>query len=162
MEVGIADKLGAHIQNPSENGTAETVIVSGGKEYRMSYLEQRIKAQHEQWLIRNSIKSITDCEALAADTVDQDQKIIYLREAEKQRSMFMDKRSAGLYSWMGSACRQSLTDVPGTVHIVYLLLKRCHSDITEEEAYLAYMANRKDFNAAFFWALGKEVALVNG
>lgn len=162
MEIGIAEKLGAHVQNPNEEGAAETVVKSGGEEYRMSFLEQRIKGQLEKWLVGNAVKSIADCESLAESATDQDQKLVYLREADKQRSMFMDKRSAGVYNWMGSVCRQALCDVPGTAQLIYLFLKRCHKDMTEEQAYLAYMGNRKDFNAAVFWALGKEVALVNG
>ncbi len=157
MELSVAEKLGASIENPPQNGAAETVVVSRGKDYRVSYLEQRIKAQVEQWLVRNAVQSIVDCEAMA--TKDD---LTFAAEADKQRQIFAKNRSTGKYKWMGQFCREALTDVPGTVYFVYLLLSRCHKDITEEEAYQAYMGNRKDFNEAIFWALGKEVALVGG
>lgn len=159
-ELGVAEKLASHLENPPGNGAAETVVESLGKEYRFSYPEQRFKGQFEQWLVRNAIRTITDCEKFAADETDEDQKLIYLREAEKQRAMFSSNRSAGLYNWMGAISRKSIGDLPGTMYLCYLFLKRCHPTITEQEVCQAYLDQREKFNEASRWALGKEMALL--
>ena len=161
-EIGVAEKLGPYTANPSENGAAETLVVSLGKECRVSYLEQRLKGQYEQWLMENEIKGIVACDALAISEEEKSFKESYRREADKQRDVFAKNRSAGKYRWMGEICRNSWGDVPGIVQMVYLLLRRCQKDVTQEEAYDLYMNNRKDFEAAMWWALGKELALLNG
>lgn len=161
-EIGVAEKLAGNLTNPSTNGAAETVVVSLGKEYHFSFPEQRFKGQFEQWLVRNAIRTVTDCESFAADEPDENQKLVWLREADKQRQMFSSNRSAGLYNWMGAISRKAIADVPGSIHLSYLFLRRCRPDITEQEVSEAYMANMEDFNDAVRWALGKEMALLGG
>ncbi len=162
MEVGIADKLGSHIQNPPQNGAAEQVVFSKGEEYPISYPEQRIKGQFEQWLIRNELKGIMDIQALGEQEQDEQQKIVYFKEADRQRAVMSANRSAGKYNWMGDFCRAAWFDIPGQSHMVFLLIRRCKPEITQDEAYLAYMNNRKDFESAMWWALGKDMPPLGG
>jgi hypothetical protein len=157
MELSVSERLGAQANNPKTEGVAETILISLGQEWKVSYLEQRLKAQFEKWLNRNAILAILECEQLATD-VEGDEKLLFMREASRLRETYSNARSAGAYHWMGEICRKALFDVPGTVQMLYLLLSRCHSDMTQEKAHEIFLANRGAANDAVWWALGKEFA----
>jgi len=161
-QLSVSEALGEHAANPSTPAPPETTIFSLDREWKVSAVEQRIMAQFEQWLLKNGMKSITDCERFArlADTNEDRQS--WLEEAASQRTAFMHARAAGKYDWQGEVWRSAITDIPGTRYMLFLLLQRCHPDMTHELAIKISKGNPKDTGAAVAWAMGNDLALASG
>ncbi len=159
-ELSVAESLGPNLANPSQNGATDQVVFSKGKEYRFSFPEQRVQGQFEQWLIRNEVKGIMDVQAIGDQSEDDQIKASFFKEADRQRMVLSSRRSAGNFNWMGDLCRAAWFDVPGRTYLLYLLAYRCDPKITHAEMIDAYVTNRKDMDAAFWWAVGKDLAPV--
>ncbi len=150
-EAGWSDVLGANVTNPPTERVSGETVFSLDQEWRVSSDETRIKAQYELWIRRNALLAVED----AARELDADSAALY-------RSAYLEDRAAGAYNWpekrgrtnIGRAVRKSLSDLPGQHYFFYLLLRRCHREMTEELSARIYEGNRMGAATAIGWALG--------
>ncbi len=149
-EPEVQEILGEHTDSPPEPRRGD-LVVALGKEWFVSPLEQRIKGQFERWLCGNAVKAIADAEE---DGLHE--------EAQRMRVQYMNARSAGSYSWNGDIWRAAMSDIPGSHQLFYLLLKRCHPDMTEFQAMAIMRDKPKDAAQAVKWAMGNEQAPESG
>ncbi len=145
--LGVSEILGQHTDNPEDPRSGENFVVSIGQTWEVPPLEQGIKGQFEQWMRKNIIQGIAECEADGM-----------IAEAAAMRTAFLTARAAGNYNWQGSAWRASVTDIPGSRYLFYLLLRRCHKEMTLELTHKIFKGNPKGSTDAINWALGNEVA----
>jgi hypothetical protein len=152
---GWAEALGEHASNPTAPKTVGHEIQAGGVTWIVSNLENRIRAQFEQW-VRAGAEHAFSTQG----------------NPEVQRHMinlYVESRAARHYDWeestphseAGSAIRAAVADLPGMTYLFYLLLKRCHPGVTLKTA-------RKILNecpqaiVATRWALGNSEAPQEG
>jgi len=140
---GWNDALGEHASNPSNPRTTGFVVNSLGADWRFSSCENRIKGQFEEELCRRALAHLR-----------QDRRELSEEESDKQLSIFMADRAAGHYSWDGKYGRGARNDWPGIFLKAYLLLRRCHPDMTLEQAEAIVRDNLKETGEAFRWAEG--------
>jgi len=74
----------------------------------------------------------------------------------------MNARSAGSYNWNGDIWRAAMSDIPGSHQLFFLLLRRCHPDMTEFLAMQIMKDKPKDVAQAVKWAMGNEQAPESG
>jgi hypothetical protein len=142
-EVGHKEALGEHANFPEQPKQTGETVHALGKVWRVSDDENRIKAHFEQWVQDAALKVIA--EVLESGQID---------EAARMRSTYLGDRGAGKYTWDGEHCRSARSDLPGLRYLFYLLLKRCHPDMTEKRAYRIQRANPEACGMAISWALG--------
>lgn len=140
---GWAESLGAEAANPAQPKPTGEVVWALGREWRLSTMENRLKAQFEQWVRSRAVAAINDIEQEQGPEV-----------AASFRSSYLSDRGAGHYNWDGRHCRSARTDVPGICHMLYLMLRRCHPDVTPEQADAIFRENSAGVALAFRWALG--------
>lgn len=140
---GWAESLGAEAANPAQPKPTGEVVWALGREWRLSTMENRLKAQFEQWVRSRAVAAINDIEQEQGPEV-----------AASFRSSYLSDRGAGHYNWDGRHCRSARTDVPGICHMLYLMLRRCHPDVTPEQAEAIFRENSAGVALAFRWALG--------
>lgn len=145
---GFTEALGSAASNPSTPRSSGEDLWALDRWWKVSSCENRIKAQFEQYVRRGAKESIKDA------TAEGD-----LEEASQLRSSYQLDLSAGEYSWqdsmkMGKAVRKSLIGIAGTSHLLYLLLRRCHPEITETIAFDIYQKHIADVVEAIKWSLG--------
>ena len=124
-------------------------VIALGRTWTLSSLEQRLKAQFELWVRRNALLAIADAEQ-AGD----------LEEAGQLRSTYMGDRGAGYYTWDGKHCRKARSDLPGVRYLLFLLLRRCHPDVTEEQAAAVFKADPQGVAQAMARAQGNSATPV--
>lgn len=141
--IGWTEALGGAADNPvAPRQTGETFSALG-KEWKVSSCENRIKAQFEQWVRRNARKDIEEIESEEGP------------EAGNQlRSVFLADRGAGHYNWDGRHIRSARGDLPGLRQLLFLLLKRCQPDVTEQIVESLFRENPRGCGFAIRWALG--------
>jgi hypothetical protein len=132
---------------PSCNGKGHTGEVES--EWIVSCDEARLKAQFEQWVKKRAMLVIAELEGENPDMV------------RSMQAAFIADRAAGAYTWDGAACRGARADLPGLKHLFFLLLRRCHPDLTQGQS--DKMFARSPAQAAFCmrWALGNPVSPSN-
>ena len=145
--VGWTEALGEEgTYPPQPRGTGESLFVLG-REWKLSSCESRIKAQFEQWVRSNAKRSLAALEREFSP-----------EEANALRSTYIGDLSAGHYNWDGRHVRSARGDMPGLVHLTYLLLLRCHPKITEEQVRAMYLADPVACGMSLRWALGNSTA----
>lgn len=147
-EVGWTEALGEHATNPPQPRRSGDTVFALDEEWKVSTVENRIRAQFEQECVRKAKLLIQE----AMQEGDWD-------EADRLRGVLLAERGAGYYSWhnnklMGKHIRAARLDWYGTVYLFYLLLRRCHPDMTLEKATEIMDECPKDCGAAISWALG--------
>ena len=142
---GFADGLGRHANNPQQPRVNGWSIVAGdGTEYTVSSCETRIKGQFEkEWLRRNAAQAIKE----VGEEFGQEMM-------EHALDKFVEERAEGKYNFGSEHCIKALIGLPGTVFYLYLILRRCHPKITEDDARKLLMTERKQCSAAIKWSLG--------
>lgn len=118
-----------------------------GEDHTVSSCETRVMAAFEQWVRRQAKRAIQEAE------IEDGQE-----EASRMRSAYMADYGAGHYNFDGRHCRTARGDWPGLRYLLFLLLKRCHPNITEEEVDTLFNDHPKDCGAAIAWALGNRSA----
>ena len=161
-ELSVSERIGEHANNPSTPAPAEYVLTGLGKQWPVGPLEQRIKAQFEQWLMKNSMQAVLNCESLAKKADSTKEQATWLIEADQQRKVFMNGMASGAYSWRGSAYRAAVSDIPGTIYLLYLLMSRSTPAITHEQVQAIFKENPEEAGKAVRWALGNELAPSEG
>lgn len=142
-EMGWIETLGEHASNPDQPRKTGEAIFALGQEWTVSEVENRIKAQFEQW-VRQGAKQ-------AAVEIGREDG----PEAERLAlDAYMTARAARKYQWDGQAVRDALSDVPGSQYLLYLCLRRCHPDMTEELARSIFLDAASQVGRALGWALG--------
>ncbi|MDE2103623.1 MAG: hypothetical protein KGL39_40670 [Patescibacteria group bacterium] len=141
---GWTEVLGEHAANPQTPRTSGETILALGKEWKFSSLEARIKAQFEQWVRSGARIAIKEAE-LEGD----------MEEADKLRRAYQADLGAGHYKWDGRNVRSARGDIPGLKHLIFLLLRRCHPEITEETVDQIFKEAPRDCGVALAWASGK-------
>lgn len=111
--------------------------------------EGRIKAAYEDWVRGNALREINNVE-----------QTMGVEAAEQFRESFIQNPRA--YTWEGRAVRKTLNDVPGTVHLLYLLMLRCSQRVTVEQARWLLVNHSQKVRPALDWAVGKINAYLKG
>lgn len=142
--VGYTEALGEHASNPATPGNAADVVFALGQEFRVSGMEQRIKAQFEQCIRRNALQGINEASELLQNP----------ELSRRQLAAYNAERAAGAYNWDGSACRAARFELEGLRTLFHLLLKRCHPDISEETSAAIFDEKPRECVAAIAWAQG--------
>lgn len=140
--IGWTEALGEHATNPRKPRETGETITALGKKWRVSKCENRIKAQFEQWLRGNAEDAIDEVETRNPD------------RARQMRSNYLADRAAGRYNWNGSAVRESLADYSGLSYLLYLLLRRCHPEMTPAMAMKIFNESEGSASVAMGWAMG--------
>ena len=140
---GYTEVLGEHATNPPTPRTSGETIFALGQEWTASSVEARIRAQFEQWVRRGAKLAIGEAEAEDGP-----------EEAERQRSAYQAARGAGHYNWDGRNCRSARGDLPGLRHLLFLVLRRCHPEITEAQAEAIFKEKPADCILTLKWAVG--------
>jgi hypothetical protein len=137
MPPGHSEVLGNSVPNPAKSGNPVKFFYvkddegNPVKEIPVSGIEQRIKAQFEQWVRKGAQRAIA---SMMRDT-DTD-------EVTRYRSTYMADFGTGKYNWpenspikaAGTHIRNALNDISGRLYLFYLLLKRCDASMTEDKA----------------------------
>lgn len=175
MKSGVTETLMGHAANPAtpafggytittgwcascNNPVAITSLVCGNcgksreqsslKEWPLSQLEDRLKAQFETEVRRRA--------RLAYTSLQQEDP----QEADQMRAMYQRDYVAGKYSWddMGlnskNHIRSARAEAWGAIYLIYLALRRCDPNMTQELALQIWLANHKEALAAYSWLLG--------
>lgn len=141
--LGWSESLGEHGTNPPNPRTNGDTLIALGREWTVSSLENRLKAQFEKWCRTNAKKAISE-----ADMEDGPE------EAGAMRSAYAAALGAGHYNWDGRYCRSARGDLPGIRYLLYLLIRRCHPEVTEEQVEAMFQENPRGCGMALRWALG--------
>jgi hypothetical protein len=142
--IGWTEALGAHAGNPPEPRTSGDTIYALGREWTISPLENRICAQFEQ-MVRKRAK-------LAIQEAERDDGP---EEANAMRSAYAADLGGGHYNWDGRYCRSARGDWPGLRYLIFLLLRRCHPDVTEDQVGRMLKEDARGCGLALAWALGR-------
>ncbi len=141
---GWTETLGSEASSPPAPRTSGDQLFALGEWWTVSSCENRIKAQVEQWVRRNAKRAI-------AEEGNPE-------EANALRSAYMADYGSGHYNWDGRHVRSARGDLPGLRYLLFLLLKRCHPDMTEAKAEAIFRDNPQGCGAAIGWALGNASA----
>jgi hypothetical protein len=141
--LGYVEALGEAATNPSNPRTTGEELFALGQWWRVASCELRIRAQFEGWVRRGAKKAISDAEMEDGP-----------EEAGAMRSAYQAALGAGHYSWDGRYCRSARGDLPGIRYLLYLLIRRCHPDVTESQVEAMFSENPRGCGMALRWALG--------
>lgn len=141
--IGWLEVLGQWSGNPPNPRTCGELLFARGEEYVVSSCENRIKAQFEQWVRRNA-----KAEIRAIEQEDGPE------EAASYRDAYLSAVNAKKYVWGGERVRKAFLSEHGFVYFLYLLLRRCRPNITEEEAKEVAKDAPQDCILCVRWALG--------
>ncbi len=149
---GFTEALGEAASNPDTPRSSGEDLWAIGRWWKVASCEARIKAQFEQYVRRRAKESVKDAMS------DGDNE-----EADKLRSSYQSDLAAGQYSWqdselMGESIRKAITSVTGSAYLLFLLMRRCKPDITEETTNKIYKEHVADVVSAIRWALGNSSA----
>lgn len=139
--IGWADALGEHGTNPPDPIEGIEQIYGLGQWWQVPAWEQRLKAQFEKWVKHNARLTIQE----AQDDGD-------FEEADNLRSTYQGDSGAGHYKWEGKACRSARKDLLGLVYMMFLLIRRCHKDVTEAQVEALFKENPREFGRILAWA----------
>lgn len=151
VNVGWTEGLGPNGSNPKTPRDSGFSLFAFDEEWKIPTVENRIKAQFEQKVRGDHLKAIKLAESLDPAT------------AEQMRDEWKKAFSDGLYNWEDSISdpknfiSQWKATVKGAIYLMYLLLRRCHPDMTEKRATEICVDNPKDWMTAYCWALGVPV-----
>lgn len=163
QKMGRKEVLGEHCTNPEQERKSgfplkalgeykvvdgERITVKEPEDFTVSSCEGRIQGQYEDWVQKNAIALI-----------DKHKGTPF---GDKLRRDFAKDYSAGKYFWpdnwsiynSGEHVRAAMDDAPGTIELLYLLLKRCHKDMTREKAARIFRSNQEGCSVAMNWAMG--------
>lgn len=146
-ENGWNEVLGASAGNPQQPRTTGYSFTSLEREWTVASCEARIKAQYEEGCQRWARESYKKVEQ--AD----------MEEAAAMRSEYIADYGAGRYTWDGRYCLKSRTTMKGAHYLFFLLLRRCHPDVTEQTAKQVAEGNPEEFLMSIGWALGNVEAV---
>jgi hypothetical protein len=116
-------------------------------EFPVAPVENRIKAQFEDWLHRRAVGLIQQAESRFGP-----------EEANRMRAAYVADGAAGLYNWEGRHSRHARGDLPGLKYLLYLLLRRCDGSVTESGANALWKADPGECSKALAWSLGNAEA----
>lgn len=144
--VGFKEALGAEGGNPSTLRRNGYTIhwTARDRQVLVSSCENGIKGQFEEWVQSNARLGIR---RIRSDV-----------EAAGYRDAYNAAFGAGSYTWTGKHCRAARGDQPGVTHLLYLLVRRCQEDFTEEDALALYEDETEQVYDAVGWALGNSRA----
>jgi hypothetical protein len=142
---GWSDALGAFADNPdSLRKGGETIYTSDGKAYTIGRVEQAIKAQFEELLMKQAKYWINRTRMSEGPEAYQD-----------ELSALVADRGMRAYSWDGRFGRKAREDFPGLIMLLYLLLRRSYGDqATLELAQQIMEDSPKETLLALRWAQG--------
>ena len=138
---GGTGSMGEGIPCKECNGTGNSSEAES--EWMVSSCEMRIKAQFEEWVQNNAIRLCDKIEATRGS-----------EHAAQFRSNFEGDYAGGMYFWDGRHCRNARQDMPGMRYLFYLLLRRCHPEVTPDLAGEVMTKNPGGCAAAIGWAMG--------
>jgi hypothetical protein len=149
--LGYSEVLGGHATNPTTPRMVGESVDALGRTWTVASDEGRIKAQFEQFLRQEARK--------AAEEALRDGDV---RGAQRLDAAYIAGRAAGDYNWGGRAWLQFISggsNLVGLMYLFYLMLRRCHPDITEETAALIFKEQPRRVSEIIRWALGNFLSL---
>lgn len=149
IENSWADALGQEVDNPPQARVhGRQLIEPNGRTYTVASCENRIKGQFELWVQNNALRGIAQVEATGN-----------VERADKMMSAYTGDWGAGHYFWDGKYVRRArFESLPGVNHLIYLLMVRCHPEITEEEVVELVRKYPRQCGELLRWALGNSSA----
>jgi len=144
-EGGWSDALGSFADNPSQTRQGgETIFMKDGRSFVIGRVEQAIKAQYEELLIKKAKYWVNRTRMEEGPAAYQE-----------ELSALVADRGMGGYQWDGRYGRRSREDFPGLIMLLYLLLRRSYGNqATEELAREIMEDNAKEVLLALSWAQG--------
>lgn len=108
-----------------------SAIEFGGKTYKFSPITYDIQAEYTTWLKRRAVEEVREQKS-------------YLTPEEYERKMDrVDRnRAAGVYSFAGELCRESVHSLEGLKYLVFLTLKSNHPEV--DMAFIDQMFESKE------------------
>lgn len=138
--VGWTEALGEHAGNPKEPRSGGGCLFALGKQWTVASDEARIKAQFEQAVRARALQACFN-----------------EPNEERQRRMlsaYLGDLGGGAYNWDGAHCRKATEDLPGMHLLLYLLLRRCHQEVTEQDVAWMFDDSTTACAESIRWALG--------
>lgn len=147
--LGYIEALAGHTSNPKDPREGGYPLLIGDEDLTVSTCELRIKAQFEQWVRKGSLAAATDAENMGNRF-----------EADRIRSLYMKEFGLGWYSWGPKGVKIDAAKYTGSgyTYLLYLLLRRCHPQITEDKVDKLIELNTEECRKAVDWALGNSPA----
>jgi hypothetical protein len=140
---GVVEALGEDASFPAEPRTVGGAVWSLNHAWTVADDEMRVKAAMEQWVRAGACRAAYDAQ-MRGD----------LGSAEALRSVYNADFGAGRYNWGGKYIAEAIQSGTGMLHFFYLLLLRCHPNITAKVAAAIWKGNPDGSIAAVEWALG--------
>ncbi len=148
QKLGKSEVLGETATNPKELRTSGWPLKGNGRDWTVSSMENRIKAQVEKLVRSKALELIA-----ITDKDDPD-------AADGLREKFQEDYTNGLYNYPdsdgleGKHVRRFMFSRTGTLQVMLLLMRRCHDDVTYADVLALAKERPKEFVDAFRWALG--------
>ncbi len=146
--VGWTEALGAAAANPPNPTAAGWTLFLKGEPHIVAALQNRHKAQFEQWVRGEALKAIDEAR--------------YVNEslAENMMSVYAQDFTNGHYKWDdnfdGKHVKAARQSPRGALHLLYLLMLTTNPKLAEVKALEVFNANSKGMalQTAYQWALG--------
>lgn len=134
----------------------------GTKVYIFVPLSQGMKGEFATWVSQRAEKSIMDsftslrkqARLIKDDLITNQSRYSPDEQSELAQNMndlqeqaqslfqsFSDRRTAGVYEFHGIVCQEALQTIPGSVKLIYLMLREKQPKITEKECEDLYLNN---------------------
>ena len=139
--IGWEETLGQHANMPEQSRQLGFEIEALGEKWRVATAENLIKAHFENW-----VKNAARKELLEMNTGANQE------ESKNNTAAYLGSQSS--YRWDGRFIREALQDLPGIQHYLYLILRRCHKDMTPDMAAEIWEDNPAGCGKAVAWSLG--------
>lgn len=140
-QAGYDEVFGEYTDNPETPKAGGEVISALGRVWTVSHVEQRLKGQFERWLKR---RALLETEAICAEVPEE--------IGMKYRAVYAQERAVGQFKWGSAYAQAAINANDGFAQWLYILLRRCHPDITEEKAAAIIQDNPTGVGDAMLWA----------
>src|SRR5277367_6353222 len=141
--VGMTEALGDEASYPKQPRNSGDTAFLLGMEWTVADDENLIKAAMEQWVRRGALRAAAD--AYANGDMDS---------ASALREVYGADFAAGRYNWGGKHVASACRSPDGMMHFFYLLLLRCHPNITPDVVRAMFKSDIEECLRCLNWALG--------
>ncbi len=138
--IGWTEALGPHASNPPEPRTVGYQVVSLDHTWTTASCEHGLKAQFEMYVRSGAAEAIRDMMRIDPD------------EAERMRSTYLADFSAKKYKWGGKAVEEVRRSPRGMEYYFFLMVRRCHPEVTEQQATKIMEGNIQGCLEAMIWS----------
>ncbi|MDE2100649.1 MAG: hypothetical protein KGL39_25620 [Patescibacteria group bacterium] len=150
--IGATEALGDHGSLPEQPRTSGGVLFSLGLQWTVADDEMRIKAAYEQWVRAGALAAAYDARQRGDPA-----------SAEQLYRTYNADFGMRLYNWDsggGGYVAKALQTATGLRYLLFLLLRRCHPNVTERIVEAMWNENQDECQRVVGWALGNLPSLV--